>query len=271
VCRRLTYDDISLGSIRQINALPEAVKHALYCSLVPVSILSEPCVGSLERERSKDLLSIHIRCCENTASVEIDVRHPDDVRDPLLYVHMCDTIHGQLEVLLVRVNDPHAPRFDIDSDWRGESTKLGTLERNIPAEVAAMQAGLAPGQVRRGLRLGRNLIPTMEQFAAGLGKDRFFIEPLAYHNAIVFERYGFTYMTGRTRMKGIHHGFQPGGVLYRRLDGSTPFRRPGAEQTIRGRSWAIQDGILGEPWASVRMYKRIGHDAGICTFPNAVY
>ena len=117
----------------------------------------------------------------------------------------------------------------------------------------------------------RSLIGVMETFAAGLAKDRFFIEPLAYHNAITFERYGFAYMTGKAGMVEIHRGFQPGGDLWQRLDGSSPFRERGAERTVRGRSWAIHDGILGRPWTGVRMYKRIGHDARVCTFPGAVY
>ena len=268
---RLTHDGIHLSSIRQINGLPESTKRALYCSLIPISLLAEPCVTALQQAERQTDLSIHIRCPENTCFVEIDVRHPDDPRDPVLYVQMADMANGQLEVLLVRVNDPRAPRFPIDRDWQGETTKLGTMARNIPAEIEAMHAGLAPGQVRRGLRLSRELIPVMERFTAGLGKDRFFIEPLAYHNAIVFERYGFAYLIGASKMEQIHRGFQPGGELHAQLDGATPFRQPGAERTVRGRSWAIHDGILREPWSDIRMHKRVGHNANVCTFPDAVY
>ena len=53
--------------------------------------------------------------------------------------------------------------------------------------------------------------------------------------------------------------------LTERLDGSTPFRQPGAEQTVRGRSWAIHDGLLNEPFAGVEMYKRVGVHAGVST------
>ncbi len=262
---RFTYGRCVLCSIRQVNSLPRNFKLALYRSLVPIQVLAG-------RGRvSADDLTIRVRCPAGTGLVEIDVRHPADVRDPMLYVEMADTTSGQLEVLLMIVNDPLAPRFDVDRDWQGDLTKLGTLPRNIPAEVEAMQAGLAPGQVRRGLRLSRELIPVMERFVVGLGRDRFFIEPLAYHNAILFERYGFAYMTGRSLMERLDRAFRPGGNLFARLDGSTPFRRPGAERTVRGRSWAIYDGIADEPWSGVRMYKRVGHDAGISTFPDGKY
>ena len=272
MCECFAYDHVRLYSIRQINhSLPVDAKHALYRSLIPASLLSEPTLASPSGSGQAARLSIRIRCPENTGFVEIDVRHPSDPRDPVLYVHMADTTNGQLEVLLLQVNAPHTPRFDIDRDWHGETTKLGTLKRNIPAEVEAMEAGMAPGQIRPGLHLNRRLIPAMERFTIGLGKDRFLIDPLAYHSAIMFERYGFAYMTGRARMETIHRSFQPGGDLYRRLDGSTPFRRPGAGETIRGRSWAIHDGIMDRAWDRVRMYKRVEHHAGICTFPNARY
>jgi hypothetical protein len=69
-------------------------------------------------------------------------------------------------------------------------------------------------------------------------------------------------------MLEVDKGFAPGGVLFRRLDGSSPFRMPGMERTVRGRSWAIHDGILDEAWDDVRIYKMIGENAGIDTFPD---
>jgi hypothetical protein len=261
---RLTWEGIHIASLRQINSLPEDVKRAIYCSLIPKKHLEKHCPAGAR-------LSFQVRCPENSGFVEIDIRHTAEATDPMLYVQMADTANGQLEVILLIVNDPAAPRFDVDRDWKGEYTKLGTMTRNIPAEIEAMNAGLAPGQVRKGLRLSKELIPSMERFVASLNKDRFFIEPLAYHAAIMFERYGFAYMIGQTKMEQIHAGFKPDGVLYARLDGSTLFRQPGFDKTVRGRSWAIHDGILDEAWTNVKMYKRIAHHAGICTFPNARY
>lgn len=268
MARRLMYDHIHLSSLRQINALPQAVKHEIYRALIPdLSVLAAR--FPLPTDQEEWIIRIH--CPNQTGFVEIDIRHPADSRDPLLYFQIADTSSGQIQVLLLMVNDPGSPRFDVDLYWQGECTKLSALPRNIPAEIAAMEAGLAPGQVRHGLHLCRELIPLMEQFIVQLGKDRFFIEPLTYHTAILFERYGFAYMTGQARMSQIHLDFQPGGCLIARLDNSTPFRRPGQERTVRGRSWAIHDGILNEAWGSVRMYKRVGSHAQICTFPGAIY
>ncbi len=136
-----------------------------------------------------------------------------------------------------------------------------------------MNAGLAPGQVRKGLRAFKDSVPIFEQFVRNMGHDMFLIEPLAYHNAIVFERYGFNYLRGRKDMIEINDEFQPDGALHRKLRESegNVFRQADAWQTISGRSWAIHDGILGHPFTGFQMYKRVGIHAGIETFPNATW
>jgi hypothetical protein len=191
--------------------------------------------------------------------------HKHGFPDPVLYGHITDTLYGQLHVLLYVLNDPDSPRFDVDRMPDGRPTRFGTQNRNIHAEVKAMEAGLNPGQVRRGPHLLSKANKTFEEFVDNLGHDFYFVEPLYYHNAVIFERYGFTYQQGRRKMISYDKGFQPGGNLHGRLDGSTPFRQPGASDSIRLRSWAIHDGILGEPYTDFTMYKKIGKHAGIST------
>jgi len=257
-------------SIRQINNLPPPQKEAVYRQLVPPEALLRFGIPlSLKDSEGHPLLTCV--CEPGTCSVALALRHEWNAQDPVLYLEMADTSHNQLEVLLFVVNDPKSERFNVDRTPDGRPTHFGTEARNIEEEIRAMQAGLAPGQVRRGARLTRRLIPRFEAFVARLGHDRFHVQPLAYHTAILFERCGFAYVTGQGRMEWIHQEFGSGGVLHRRLDGSTPFRQPGAEATVRGRSWAIHDGILGEPFTGVKMYKRVGIHAGICTFPNAAW
>jgi acetoin utilization protein AcuC len=69
-------------------------------------------------------------------------------------------------------------------------------------------------------------------------------------------------------MQRIQSGFGPGGDLHPLLDGSTPFRQPQAAHSIRLRSWAIHDGILGEPFRNVTMYKQVGKHAGFSTLSD---
>ncbi|MFH1488310.1 MAG: hypothetical protein ABII06_05360, partial [Pseudomonadota bacterium] len=73
--------------------------------------------------------------------------------------------------------------------------------------------------------------------------------------------------------------FQPGGKLFNKLDNRTPFRKPAFAQTVRGRSWAIHDGLLseieddllGEGWVSPVMYRMVGKPRGMITFPSPIY
>jgi hypothetical protein len=270
--KRFVVDGLPISSIRGINDLGTMVASAIYRTLIPDEALLQYNIDprTLTDVQGDEL--VEFICPPGTGSVEVKVWHQAGARDPLLYLQLADNVNHQLSVLLFVVNDPTAPRFDVDRDWRtGEPTKFGTQSRNTEAEFAAMQAGLAPGQVRRGLKLTRKLMPLFEIFVSRLGHQMFFMEPLAYHNALLFERYGCAYSQGRARMEWINREFAPGGTLYHRLDGSTPFRRHRAERTIRGRSWAIHDGLLGEPFGDIHMYKRIGINAGICTFPSGVW
>ena len=68
-------------------------------------------------------------------------------------------------------------------------------------------------------------------------------------------------------MEAINLGFMEGGELSQKLDGS-PFRSYDAANSIRLRSWAIHDGILGEPFTQITMYKHIGKPAGVNTTPG---
>jgi hypothetical protein len=131
-----------------------------------------------------------------------------------------------------------------------------------------MAAGLSPNQVRQGLQLFSPFFRRFEAFVMALGIDTIVAEPLSYNNAIRYEKYGFDYITGKQLMLWIDREFQPGGCLFHRLDGTSPFRRPGMEKSVRGRSWAIHDGILKKAWDGVRIYKVPGVDAGIDTFPG---
>jgi hypothetical protein len=121
------------------------------------------------------------------------------------------------------------------------------------------------------LRLLEPSIVAFEGFVSQLGHDLYFVEPLFYHNAVLFERFGFSYQHGRRLMEGIDAGFRDSGGLTRQLDGSTPFRPPSGGATIRGRSWAIHDGLLGYPYQEVTMFKQVGRRAAISTFPDGAW
>ncbi len=267
--RFIAPDGSFLTSLATINQLPEEIQDQIYDTLLIDEQFDRFAIDRKTLCNPRGEKVVVVSAPPNIGLVEIRMWRQLSDRDPAVYIQLADTVNNQMLVLLYMTNDPDAPRFEVDRDWGGEPTKFGTLSRNVEAEIEAMKAGLAPGQVRRGLRLSRKLIPVFEQFVYRLGHDMYLMEPLAYHTAILFEDFGCHYSQGRQRMEQIHQGFQPPeGELYLRLDGSTPFRQKGMENTVRGRSWAIHDGILGEPFTDYHMYKNVGKHAGVDTFPD---
>jgi hypothetical protein len=258
------------SSIFEINRLEEDSKLAIYRTLIPEWVYSDYGVDP-KTLTTEGKSVVRFRCPTGSRALEISVRRRASDSDPMLYLNMVDTFNYQLLVLLVVVNDPTSTRYNTDVDEDGNSTQLGTLGRNLEMEEAAMRAGLAPGQVRSGLRVFKQTLPLFERFVANMGHDLFLIEPLAYHNAIIFERYGFAYVRGLQEMQRIQREFMPGGELHQRLTPANPFRGLDAWRSVRGRAWAIHDGILGHPFTGFQMYKRLGIHAGISTFPDFIW
>lgn len=248
-----------LFSLSDINRLEVREKEAIYRTLLPRRLLE-----LLEREGG----GVKFVAPEGLRLLRIEARLNPEAQDLVFFLELCDTQHRQMELCFCIIADPFAPRFDVDRDKNGRDNCFATLGRNLPEERRAMAAGLFPHQTRRGMRMFGEFLPLLERFTHSLGMQFIEAEPLTYDNAIRYEHYGFDYLVGKKLMLEIDAGFAPGGELCRRLDGSTPFRMPGMEKSVFGRSWAIYDGILDEPWDGVRIYKTIGVHAGVDTFPN---
>ncbi|MBT0664049.1 hypothetical protein KI809_07010 [Geobacter pelophilus] len=268
-----------LSGLRDINALPAGNKDAIYSRIIPprlfamLNISAETFLGPDQRKR------VSIIAPEGMGLARIEVRNDPDSPRTTFFLDIAETHYHQMELSFCIINDPTAPRFAVDVDEKGADNLFTRLGRNIPEEIKAMQAGLFPNQTSRGLRMFGEFFVLFERFVDSLGMDIIMAEPLTYDNAVRYEKYGFDYLNGRRMMQTIDREFKPGGELFKKLDGSTPFRMPGMEQTVHGRSWAIHDGImngpwenleigeiLSEPWEEIRIYKSIGVAAGINTF-----
>ena len=266
---------LEIGSIQELNGLPPALREGLYARLIPPEVFAR--LGLYPRTGTNGaghrLLRVVAPADQGWARVE--VRASRDDRDPLLLVDVEMSALAVPELSFVQITDPAAPRFAIDRDEDGRDTLFGTAGRNLAEERRALAAGLAPGQVRRGLGLLGQVLDGMQAFCRLLGTEVFLVEPLFYHSALLYERHGCGYLLGRELMEEIHGGFRPGGALHAALDGSTPFRRPGADASVRGRSWAIHDGILsrlpGASWTGIKMYRQADRPAGVSTFPGGPY
>ena len=258
-------------TVADVNALPLDVREAIYARLVPPELLASFAADGLSSRDGAATFLTRVTAPPDASWARVEFRAAADDRDPALLVDVGMSPFGVPELSFVQVNDPRSARYAIDQDEDGQDTLLGIAARNHAEELRALKDGLAPGQVRRGLNMLARVLDSMDDFCRLLGRDCYLVEPLFYHSAILYERRGCGYLLGREIMEEIHAGFAAGGALARRLDDSTPFRRPEFAATARGRSWAIHDGILGAPWGGVKMYRVPGVAAGVSTFPGATY
>ena len=269
-------EGLGLGSIQEINALPREVCEALYARLVPEELLDRFAIDPATLCDKDGVRLVRVTAPADKPWARVEVRSSPEDRDPALLVDVEMSPLSVPELAFVQITDPSGPRFAIDRDPDGRDTLFGTASRNLQEERRAMRDGLSPGQVRRGLRLLSRVLDAMQGFCALIGKEIYLIEPLFYHSAILYERRGCGYLMGRDVMEEIHAGFGDGGPLAKLLDGSSDFRRPEAALTVRGRSWALHDGVGEGLWggagvAGVKMYRAVGRPAGINTFPGAPY
>jgi hypothetical protein len=259
-------------SIYEINHLSPEERTKIFRTLIPPVIFSlfEIDRTTFLNRRGEKVVKFHTPETHGFASVDIKMGSEDT--DSIFFLQISDTpFMDNMELSFVVINDPRKERYQIDRDPEGKDTLFGTALRNVAEEERAMGAGLAPGQVRPGLRLLNEFLSLLERFAGRMGVSIISGEALFYHNAIQYENYGFGYLEGKKLMEEIDREFQKGGKLFNRLDDSTPFRRKGAERSVRKRSWAIQDGILDEPWISPKLYKPVGKKVGVRTFRGERY
>ncbi len=263
-------------SIAKLNCLPREERNRIYLKLVPPSIFEKFQIDSkkLLNQYGERVIRGIFPPDDNFGCIEVKYRYTD--KDCVFSCQVSlEAFMQSLHLDFLIINDPFSERYNIDIDEFGKDTLFGTRSRNIPEEIRAMEAGLAPGMVRKGLHLMGEFVKCLEIFMEELGLKTITNRCLFYHNAILWEKYGFTYFRGHKVMERVHKEFQPGGLLFERLDGSTPFRRQGAEKTVRGRSWAIYDDLFvdafDEEWESPIMYKMTGKDFRVDTFPGQIY
>ncbi len=263
-------------SIARLNNLPKEERNRIYLQLVPPAIFERFQIDpkTLQNPFGERVVTGIFPPDENFGCIE--VRHRPGDKDCIFSCQVSlEAFMQSLHLDFIIINDPFSERFNIDVDEEGKDTLFGALSRNLQEEIRAMKAGLAPGMVRKGLGLLREFLNGLDAFLDSLGLRTTTINAFFYHNAIHWENHGFTYFRGRKVMEKIHQEFQANGLLARKMDNSTPFRQQGMEQTIRGRSWAIHDGVyreaFGQEWESPIMYKILGQTHKVNTFPGQVY
>jgi len=261
-------------ALRQINGLPDNVKKRIYRTLLPPALLARFDIEPTTWRGPGGDQVVRLKAEPEYGGVHISAKKRTDDPGDFITIEMSDNAFNGVDLSLLLLSDPASPYFQTDYDDQGEPTLFGTTRRNLAEEERAMRAGLAPAQVRASLGASRAVLEHVEAFLVTWGHRAYFAEPLTYASAWVFERRGFAYMRGHKLMDDIHKEFQPGGRLRAALDGSTSFRQPDQWRTVRGRAWAIHDGLLAvidARWSDLRMVKRVGRHAGVNTLPGVDY
>ena len=261
-------------AIKTINSLPLEAKQRIYRTLIPSLLLTRFGIHPITWRGAEGAECVRLNAEPNSSVVILSACGATETTDPFFLIELADNSFNGVNLNLLLLNDPKGELYRTDYDEAGQPTQFGTVRRNLKEEERAMHAGLAPGQIRPSLSASQLFFQQLDAFLAFMGHQAISLEPLTYASAWVFEKRGFAYMRGHKLMDDIHREFQPGGALHRALDGSTPFRQPEQWQTVRGRAWAIQDGILetiGARWDGLAMMKQIGKNAAVCTFPSGEY
>ncbi|MFW5941984.1 MAG: hypothetical protein ACOC9V_04550 [Chloroflexota bacterium] len=272
--QQLVADSTAPISIKAVTTLPEPAQRRLARILLPADLLRRFDIRPMSWKGPDGAGHVRLVVRPEAGLLRLDARHAINAQDPFLTLELQDNRLNGIDLNLLVLSDPKASRFGVDVDDEGQPTQFGTLRRNLAEEERAMEAGLAPGQVRAGLQASRRVLQQVDTFLSMVTHYAYFLEPLTYASAWVFERRGFAYVRGHKLMDDIQREFQPGGELHRALDDSTPFRKPDQWRTVRGRAWAIHDGVLDNidaTWNGVRMVKQVGQHAGVNTFPDAHY
>ncbi len=254
--------------LRDVAGWDSHRQRMLFQILIPIGLLVEHHIDPVRLTDAGGQPIAFARPSAHQDGFRFELYHTGDASEPMGELELADTQFNQIEVIWVTLQDPLGMRYDVDVLPGGEATLRGTAGRNLVAEEAAMLAGLAPGQVRRGLGAFRSLVERLEIMMLCLNQREYLAQPLFYHMAILFEQHGFSYLQGQSLMEEIHRGFSSGGRIAQKLSGSTPFRIPEQADSIRGRSWAIHDGVMADRWDRVRMVKRLGVDAHVRTAPS---
>jgi len=268
-----------MGMIQRLNSLLRPEKEGLYRILIPPVLFRRFGIDPVILANQRGARVVRFFCPTGDRTCLVEMKFPE-IEDPVYSLQLTDAQDiTQIELDFMVVNDPASPKYNTHMDNQGRDTLFGWASRNIDEETRAMEAGLFPGQVRKGLGLTREAIRLIEFFCTMMDLKAIRLEALFYHNAVTYERHGFSYFSGYSLMKRIHEAFQPGGAIFEKLDESTPFRRPEFAHTARGRSWAIHDGILPETaddvleegWVSPTMYRMIENPRSMVTFPDPIY
>ncbi|HEX9028313.1 MAG TPA: hypothetical protein VF823_03990, partial [Anaerolineales bacterium] len=100
-------------TIHSINQLGPEVKRAIFSQAIPAELMAAFNLNpDLYDKDGNDLLRLNGE--PGSSDVEMALYHEVGFPDPIFYGHIVDTLNGQMHILLYVLNNPNAPRFQID-------------------------------------------------------------------------------------------------------------------------------------------------------------
>jgi len=187
-------------TLKQINDLPENIKRRVYRNLIPPSLLTRFEIEPISWRGTDKEQRVFLTAESGTEKVFLSARTSQSEADEFFALELADNMLNGIDLNLLLLNDPASPRFNTDLDENGNPTMFGTVRINKDAEIQAKEAGLAPGQVRNSLSASKLVLDQVDTFLATIGQRAYFLEPLTYASAWVFEKRGFVYMRGHKLM-----------------------------------------------------------------------
>ena len=160
-----------LGSLQELNGLPAPLREGLYGRLIPLEVCARVGVDRATGLNAAGHRLLRIFAPPEQSWARVELRASRDDRDPIVLVDIEVGPFGVPELSFVQITDPRSPRFAIDRDEDGQDTLFGTVTRNLQEEGRAAAAGLAPGQVRPGLRMLGRVLDAMDDFCRLFGKE----------------------------------------------------------------------------------------------------
>ncbi|MFH1122816.1 MAG: hypothetical protein V1758_04070, partial [Pseudomonadota bacterium] len=148
--------------IHRINRLDRLEKEGLYRILIAPSLYRLFRIDPLSLSDERGVKAVRFFCPKGDRTCLIEMKPAGDV-DPVYSFQLSDsTDAAQIEWDFLVVNDPRSPKFNTHIDQEGRDTLFGWASRNLGEEERAMEAGLFPGQIRKGLRLTGEVIRALE-------------------------------------------------------------------------------------------------------------
>ena len=268
--------DLALGSLQELNGLPAPLREGLYGRLIPPEVCARFGVDPATGLNGAGHRLLRVFAPPEQSWARIELRASRDDRDPLVLVDVEMGPFAVPELSFVQVTDPDAERFAIDRDEDGAGHALRHGDPQPRRGASRARGGTRPGPgaawtaaPRSGAGLDGRLLPAAREGAVPGGAA---LLPLGAPLRAARLR-----LPARPRADGRRStgsSIRAAGCTGRST-ASTAFRQPGFARTIRGRSWAIHDGILGAldgmAWGGVKMYRLVGRPASVSTFPAAAY